>query len=75
MDNKAIIETGDYIASDFCGWMIQGTVTRMGLLGKIPAYLIETFTGRTEAIIKGQAVLYWKPGEREAGYSRRGEHD
>jgi len=51
-----MIEVGDYIASDTFGWMIQGTVKRMGALGKIPAYLIETFDGRTEAMIKGQAV-------------------
>jgi len=70
-----MIEVGDYIASDTFGWMIQGTVKRMGTLGKIPAYLIETFDGRTEAVIKGQAVLYHKPGEFEAGYPRRGEHD
>ena len=71
----ATIERGDYIASDFMGWAIQGVVTGIGHLGKYPAYLIETWDGRKEAVLKGQALLYWKPGEEEQGYSRRSQHD
>jgi len=71
-----MIEIGDYIASDFMGWFIQGTVKTIGEIGnKIPAYFIETVDGRQEVIVKGQAKLYYKPGEFESGYSRRNEHD
>ncbi len=69
------IKVGDYIKSDFASF-IQGTVVGIGTIGKrIPAYRIETPLGKTELIIKGQAVLLQTLEEAKTGHQCYGRHD
>lgn len=69
------IKKGDYIQSNFAGF-IQGTVLSVGTIGRgIPAYKIETPIGGIEHIIRGQAELLWAKGEFESGLQRWVRHD
>ena len=66
-----MVRVGDYIASDFFSPM-QGKVVGMGTMGRhIPAYRIETPHGKTEYIIKGQALILWTKEELADPYKRR----
>ena len=71
-----MIETGDYICSDFFS-PIQGFVVGNGVLGKnIPCYKIKMLDDRIEYVIKGQANLLWtkeewdNPAKRACHYPR-----
>ena len=69
------IKIGDYIKSDFYSPM-QGFVKHIGVIGKnIPAYQIEIANGRTEYIIKGQAILLTTKEEREQRLNPWARHD
>lgn len=69
------IKIGDYIKSDFASF-IQGEVVGTGVIGKgIPAYRIKTPIGKTEFILKGQALLFLTKEEHAQGHQGYNRHD